>query len=178
MKIKTLNAKSIKRVLLLILLNVYWANNMMIIGQKTASYSDTNKNDWWIPLLKKHNIGIQKSKFLGSVFVNSSIMQIYKDSSVFTDAKILMRGKDTYSIITAKQSTFYNLDSTIVMGQSINETFDNKSNSLKPVRIDYYKFYKDEISKSSSSVVCDSSWSDSTFLRGRKTKKYDIGIKK
>ena len=58
------------------------------------------------------------------------------------------------------------------------ETFEYKNQSLKPIMIAYYKYYKDEINKFSTLVVCDSMWSDSSYSKKLKTKSHNVGTQK
>ncbi len=112
----------------------------------------SGQNDWWKPILEKHNIEIAAYNNFEYVFEMGSTNSIDNLTVTLTDAFILLRNEgDEYTMIRSPKA-FHDLETNTISGaEGVIESYNPEKGGLEPVRILQMKDFKFHIEGTSQS---------------------------
>ena len=98
---------------------------------------DSIKNEWWYPLLQKHDIKIKDSYHFSEIYIIGDLKKVNDSIEHYQNAFVLASGGIYFSIYEKCDSVFYNTHSKVLKVLNGSETLYKKDFSL----IDPYREY-------------------------------------
>lgn len=96
-------------------------------------------NEWWYPIIEKHNIEILAFNNFQDVFEMGTSNSIDNRIVTLTDALFIIREKNGYKILKSPLA-YHDLDKNVISGdEGVMETFKYESEDTDPVEIISYK---------------------------------------